>query len=53
MFLLVVDLLHRLGEVRLQLVVSVRGLLKHTECHDDDDADDEDDSLPPVFSAGS
>ena len=28
-FLLVVDLLHRLGEVRLQLVVSVGGLLKH------------------------
>ena len=48
-FLLVVDLLHRLGEVRLQLVVSVGGLLKHTGCHDDD----EDNSPPPVFSAGS
>ena len=30
-FLLVVDLLHRLGEVRLQLVVGVCCLLKHTE----------------------
>ena len=30
-FLLVVDLLHRLGEVRLQLVVGVCRLLKHTE----------------------